>query len=57
MDACADRRSLLIVPAARGRATARRVSEAFAAVKARIDAIAGRRDVHAVLAAIDSALS
>jgi DNA-binding MarR family transcriptional regulator len=53
----ADRRSLLIVPTARGRATARRVGEAFAAVEARIDAVAEGRDVHAVLAAIDAALS
>jgi DNA-binding MarR family transcriptional regulator len=53
----ADRRSLVIVPTARGRATARRVGEAFAAVEARIDAVAGRRDVRAILAAIDAALS
>jgi DNA-binding MarR family transcriptional regulator len=53
----ADRRSLLIVPTAQGRAAAGRVSAAFTAVEARIARVAGRRDVHAVLASVDAALS
>lgn len=53
----ADRRSLLIVPTAQGRAAARRVDAAFTAVEARIARVAGRRDVHALLASVDAALS